>query len=121
MIKFYNTKMMSPLAGDPVMPDKGTYAYDKIKIEAVKADFPGDPDPDLISGITENTITYFESDRPVETEQPDAKKQIIHNHDYTLQVDPAEEAFFRESKERLNRRVRAYVALNHLRARGQNE
>lgn len=114
MIKFYNTKMMSPLdeepSGDPVMPGKGTYAYDKIKIEAVKADFPEEPDPTLITAITENAITYFENDHPVETEEPDAEKQIIYNHDYILQVDPSETAMVRESKDILDASIRADVA-----------
>lgn len=106
MIKFYNTKMMH--VGSAI-PGKGTYAYDKMGIEELKPDFPEKPDDGLISAITENVITYFESDHPVETEEPDAEKQIIHNHDYTLQVDPAEEALVRESKEMLDAKIRANV------------
>lgn len=115
MIKFYNTKMLSPNVpdvpgSDPVMPDKGTYAYDKMAIEELKADFPENPDYTLVESMTENVITYFESDHPVETEEPDAEKQIIHNHDYILQVDPSETALVKESKELLDADFRAYVA-----------
>lgn len=116
MIKFYNTKMMSPLeepSGDsldpvgPVTSEKGTYAYDKMGIEFAKSLLPTDPSNSFVTRATENVITYFESDHPVETEEPDAEKQIIYNHDYILQVDPSETALVRESKEMLDATIRA--------------
>lgn len=115
MIKFYNTKMMSPNipdvpGSDPVTPGKGTYAYDKMGIEFAKSLLPTDPSNSFVTRATENVITYFESDHPVETEEPDAEKQIIHNHDYTLQVDPSESALVRESKEMLDASIRDSVA-----------
>lgn len=114
MIKFYNTKMMSQLdeepSGDPVMLGKGTYAYDKMGIEFAKSLLPTDPSNSFVTRATENVITYFESDHPVETEEPDAEKQIIYNHDYILQVDPSETALVRESKEMLDASIRTSVA-----------
>lgn len=112
MIKFYNTKMMSPEdpGSNPVMPGKGTYAYDKMEIEAAKSHLPTDPDPTFVTQAMENVITYFESDHPVETEEPDAEKQIIYNHDYILEVDPSKTALVRESKELLDAEIRAGVA-----------
>ena len=92
------------------MPDKGTYAYDKMAIEELKADFPENPDYTLVESMTENVITYFESDHPVETEEPDAEKQIIYNHDYILEVTPSKDALVKESKELLDADIRAYVA-----------
>lgn len=113
MIRFYNTKMLSPLtdepSGDPVTPEKGTYAYDKMRIEHAKSNLPTDPDPSFIHAETENAITYFESDHPVETEEPNAEKQIIHNHDYILEVTPSEDALVRASKELLDAEIRASV------------
>lgn len=112
MIKFYNTKMLSP--EDPGsgsdMPGKGTYARDKMGIEYAKSLLPTDPSNSFVRKATENVITYFESDHPVETEEPDAEKQIIYNHDYILQVDPSETAMVGESKEMLDASFRAYVA-----------
>lgn len=118
MIKFYNTKMLSPNVldvpdvpgSDPVMPGKGTYAYDKMGIEYAKSLLPTDPSNSFVTQATENVITYFESDHPVETEEPDAEKQIIYNHDYILQVDPSETALVRESKEMLDAAIRSSVA-----------
>ena len=112
MIKFYNTKMLSPeeSSGDSSTPGKGTYAYDKAGIEYAKSLLPTDPSNAFVTRATENVITYFESDHPVETEEPDAEKQIIYNHDYILQVDPSESALVRESKELLDASFRAYVA-----------
>lgn len=106
MIKFYNTKMMGPGVSTP---GKGTYAYDKMGIEYAKSLLPTDPSNSFITRATENLITYFESDHPVETEEPDEEKQIIHNHDYILQVDPSESALVRESKEMLDAVIRASV------------
>ena len=114
MIKFYNTKMMSPDSGDvsndPVMPEKGTYARDKLFIDMPKENLPEEPNADLIESVTENFITYLESDHPVETEEPDAEKQIIYNHDYILEVTPSETALVRESKEMLDAKIRTDVA-----------
>lgn len=112
MIRFYNTKMMelSGSEGGSDTPGKGTYAYDKMGIEFAKSLLPTDPSNSFVTRATENVITYFESDHPVETEEPDAEKQIIYNHDYILQVDPAEEALVRESKEMLDAAIRTSVA-----------
>lgn len=114
MIKFYNTKMMSPEdpGSNPVMSGKGTYAYDKGMIERVKSLMPSVPDPipEFVRQATENLITYFESDHPVETEEPDAEKQIVYNHDYILEVDPSKTALVRDSKELLDAKIRFGVA-----------
>lgn len=104
MIKFYNTKMLSP-AGH-VMPGKGTYAYDKTIIDNI----PEDLETFSVDHLTENVLTYLESDHPVETEEPDAEKQIIYNHNYILEVDPSKDALVRESKELLDAKIRSDVA-----------
>lgn len=108
MIRFYNTKMMSPdeLVSDPVTPGKGTYAYDKVIIDNI----PEDLETFSVDQLTENFLTYLESDHPVETEEPDAEKQIIYNHDYILEVTPSKDALVRESKELLDAEIRAGVA-----------
>ena len=112
MIKFYNTKMMSPLdeepSGDPVMPGKGTYAYDKMGIEFAKSLLPTDPSNSFVTRATENVITYFESDHPVEKENPHGP--TIYNHDYKLEVESSETALVRESKEMLDASIRISVA-----------
>lgn len=110
MIKFYNTKMMSPEdpGSNPVMPGKGTYARDKMMIDMSKEDPPEQPDATLISDATENVITYIESDHPVEKENPHGT--TIYNHDYILEVDPSETALVRESKEMLDAKIRSDVA-----------
>lgn len=112
MIKFYNTKMMSPEGpgSNPVTPGKGTYAHDKMVIEYAKSILPTDPFSSFVRRATKNVITYFESDHPVETEEPDAEKQIVYNHDYVLEVDPSEDTLVRESKELLDADIRAAVA-----------
>lgn len=112
MIKFYNTKMLSPDAssGDSDTPGKGTYAYDKMRIERFKNKFPDVPDAGFVNAVTENVLTHFESDHPVETEEPDAEKQIIYNHDYILEVDPSKSVFVRENKELRDADIRANLA-----------
>lgn len=111
MIKFYNTKMMSPNVvepfDDPVTPGKGTYAYDKMGIDALKEDIL-EPDAGIIASATENVITYFESDHPVEKENPHGT--TIYNHDYKLEVESSEDALIRESKEMLDAKIRSDVA-----------
>lgn len=113
MIKFYNTKMMSPNVpdipgSDPVMPDKGTYAYDKMGIEYAKSLLPTDPSNSFVTRAMENVITYFESDHPVEKENPHGP--TIYNHDYKLEVESSETALVRESKEMLDASIRTSVA-----------
>lgn len=110
MIKFYNTKMMSP--EDPGsgsdMPGKGTYAYDKMGIKYAKSLLPTDPSNSFVRQATENVITYFESDHPVEKENPHGT--TIYNHDYKLEVESSETALVRESKEMLDAKIRSDVA-----------
>lgn len=105
MIRIYNTKMMD--SGSEV-PGKGTYAYDKIVIDELKEDSP-EPAGGLISGVTENVITYFEIDHAAETDNPSESKQIIYNHDYVLEVDPAKDDLIRKSKELMDASIRASV------------
>lgn len=109
MIKFYNTKMLSPnVPTGPVMPEKGTYAYDKMGIEHAKSLLPTDPSNSFVRQATENLITYFESDHPVEKENPHGT--TIYNHDYKLEVESSETALVRESKEMLDAKIRSDVA-----------
>lgn len=110
MIKFYNTKMLSPgeSSGNSDMPGKGTYAYDKTGIEFAKSLLPVEPSDGFVTQATENVITYFESDHPVEKENPHGT--TIYNHDYKLEVESSETALVRESKELLDAEIRAGVA-----------
>lgn len=112
MIKFYNTKMLSPNAGNvptgPVMPGKGTYARDKMGIEYAKSLLPTDPSFFFVRQATENLITYFESDHPVEKENPHGT--TIYNHDYKLEVESSESALVKESKELRDAKIRSDVA-----------
>lgn len=110
MIKFYNTKMMSPedSGSGSDMPGKGTYAYDKMGIEYAKSLLPTDPSNSFVRQATENVITYFESDHPVEKENPHGT--TIYNHDYKLEVESSGTALVRESKEILDAKIRSDVA-----------
>lgn len=110
MIKFYNKKMLSPgeSSGGSDMPGKGTYAYDKMGIEFAKSLLPTDPSNSFVTRATENVITYFESDHPVEKENPHGP--TIYNHDYKLEVESSETALVRESKEMLDASIRDSVA-----------
>lgn len=112
MIKFYNTKMMEQSASDggSDTPGKGTYGYDKMGIEYAKSLLPTDPSNSFVTHATENVITYFESDHPVEKENPHGT--TIYNHDYKLEVESSETALVRESKEMLDAKIRKVAELS---------
>ena len=91
---------------------KGTYAYDKTNIETIQA---MQSDADISNSVansvpTENALTYLVSDHFVETEDPDTEKQIIKNHDYILEVDPAKDAAVKSGKETFDANAREAVA-----------
>ena len=91
---------------------KGTYAYDKFAIDMTKT-APSDSEisEDVAAGQpTENALTYLVSDHFVETDDPDAEKQIIRNHDYVLEVDPAKDAAVKAGKETFDANAREAVA-----------
>ena len=91
---------------------KGTYAYDKFAIDRIKT-APGDSEISeaVAAGYpTENTLTYLVSDHFAENEDPDAEKQIIKNHDYILEVDPAKDAAVKSGKETFDANAREAVA-----------
>lgn len=91
---------------------KGTYAYDKTNIETIQA-MQSDADISfaVTSGVpTENALTYLVSDHFAENNDPDAEKQIIRNHDYILEVDPAKDAAVKSGKETFDAIAREAVA-----------
>lgn len=112
----FNKKMMSDDNGSGGSggsePSKGTYAYDETNIDTIRA-MQSDADISfaVVSGVpTENTLTYLVSDHFVETDDPDAEKQIITNHDYILEVTSAKDAAVRAGKETFDANAREAIA-----------
>lgn len=114
----FNKKMMFGDNGSSGSSDseanKGTYAYDKTNIETIQA-MQSDADVSFAvasSVPTENALTYLVSDHFAENNDPDAEKQIIRNHDYILEVDPAKDAAVKAGKETFDANAREAVAAN---------
>lgn len=112
----FNKKMMSGDNGSGGSSgseaSKGTYAYDKANIDTIQA---MQSDADISFAVassvpTENALTYLVSDHFVETDDPDAEKQVITNHDYILEVTPAKDAAIKTGKESFDANAREAVA-----------
>lgn len=108
----FNKKMMGTDPGTSGSEaSKGTYAYDKLTFDRIKT-APGDSEISFAvasSVPTENALTYLVSDHFVETDDPDAEKQIITNHDYILEVTPAKDAAVKTGKESFDANAREVV------------
>lgn len=90
---------------------KGTYAYDKFAIDRI---ITAPSDSDISEAIangypTENALTYLVSDHFAESEDPDAEKQVVTNHDYILEVTSAKDAVVRAGKETFDANARKAV------------
>lgn len=113
-----NRKMRSTndsKSGGSDAPPKGTYAEDVGYIDAIIEEEGSDA---FFIGIRNgqvplNPITYFDNDLVTEIEDPSPEygEQIIHNHETTLEVKPANSYVVKCGKEEYDLTARTAVAL----------